>query len=760
MRAIVWVVLVLLTAGCTMNGVGDTRAKTVKPEVLSVGSDLTYPPYAYLKNGDPAGFDVELTKTLGKRMGIRARIVDTRFEQLIPGVNAGQFDVIASDLYVTKERARVVRYVPYFTAGSSLVARDDGPQPARPDELCGRKVGIIKGAQAVPVLRNDVSERCRAKGKPAVDVRVYPTDPEATQSLRAGNVDVQLSDSAVAKHAVDASDGGLRISSHDLLYRVPVGLAVARDNEELADALTDALADLRRSGAYDEMLDRYNLEPSDPKLVASVLGKDTGASKGFDWAYLVSLFAHKDFWRASLTVVELSVVAWLLAATFGLLLAIGGRSRRRLLRWCSGGYVWFFRSLPLLVLIIIVYNAPQLAPGLRPILSNVFVAGVIALTLSESAYMAEIHRGGLLAVGRGQHEAALALGLRQRTVFTHVVLPQALRVAIPALNNQFVTIVKLTSLLSVISLAEILLVAQRLYTENFRVVETLLAAAVFYVAIVTVFDRLRAWIEKRVDVNRRSIASDVSSDPGEEGTTAPRRGRPRQPHSGERVVRLAGVRKRFGDVTVLDGVDLDVHRGEVVAIVGPSGSGKTTLIRTMNELEHTDDGEIEVNAGHVGMVFQGFHLFPHLTALGNVTLAPVHTGSATRKEATAAGRELLRKVGLERHAEKYPHQLSGGQQQRVAIARALAMRPSVILFDEPTSALDPELVGEVLMVIADLATEGTTMIVVTHEMRFARDIADWVVFMEHGRVVEEGPPEQVLEVSDNERTRKFLARTT
>jgi polar amino acid transport system permease protein len=785
LAAVCAVVTVLLT-GCSAGSApaaGDDETETVQSGVLSVGSDLTYPPYAYFEDGRPAGFDVELTRALADRMGLRPQAVDTRFEQLIPGVNAGQFDVIASALYVTSERAEVVRYIPYFTAGSSLIAPVGGRSPATPEDLCGVTVGVIRGAHSVPMLQGDVSADCRRRGEPAIDVRVFPTDPEATQALSAGNVEVQLSDSGVAKHVADDSGGRFAVTSPELLYPVPVGLAVARGNDELADAINVALGELRQSGVYDRLLAEYNLEPPDPRLVEEVLGNSSRAEEqqapGFDWPYLLSLFVDADFWQASLTVVQLSVVAWVLAGAFGLLLAIGRLSRLRWLTVPCAGYVWFFRSLPLLVLVIVVYNLPQMVPDARSILSNVFIAGLLALVLSESAYMSEIHRGGLLAVGTDQHEAGLALGLGRTAIFRHIVLPQAFRVAIPALGNQFVTIVKLTSLLSVISLAEILLVAQRLYTQNFQVLETLLAAAFFYVAIVTVFDWLRAWLEKRLDVSRRtdSVLRETQQDEDAHATEVAQRRRPRHPHSGEVVVHAAGLRKCYGDATVLDGVNLNVYRGEVVAVVGPSGSGKTTLIRSLNQLEQIDSGSVEVahdrddpttpaqraNSAmelrrRVGMVFQRFNLFPHLTALDNVVLAPTRTGRMTKHKAVVMGRELLHKVGVGDHAEKYPHQLSGGQQQRVAIARTLAMQPSVILFDEPTSALDPELVGGVLRVIAELATEGRTMIVVTHEMRFARNVADWVVFMEHGRIVEEGPPEQVFDNPRQERTQRFLAQ--
>ncbi|MFJ8079427.1 polar amino acid transport system ATP-binding protein [Streptomyces sp. SAI-170] len=242
------------------------------------------------------------------------------------------------------------------------------------------------------------------------------------------------------------------------------------------------------------------------------------------------------------------------------------------------------------------------------------------------------------------------------------------------------------------------------------------------------------------------------------------------------------VHKWYGTQRVLDGIDLTVRPGEVTVILGPSGSGKSTLLRVINHLEKPEIGHVSVGGeligvrrhggrlkelgerailaqrGRIGFVFQNFNLFPHLTVLDNVAAAPVATGRLSRPAAEQLARELLGRVGLADRAGAYPRQLSGGQQQRVAIARALALRPGIILFDEPTSALDPELVGEVLAVIKDLATSGTTLLIVTHEIGFAREVADRIVFIDGGRIVEQGPPEQVLDHPQHERTRDFLAK--
>jgi len=248
------------------------------------------------------------------------------------------------------------------------------------------------------------------------------------------------------------------------------------------------------------------------------------------------------------------------------------------------------------------------------------------------------------------------------------------------------------------------------------------------------------------------------------------------------IVAAQGVEKHFGDLHVLKGIDLTVRKGEVVVIVGASGSGKTTFIRCINHLEKIEKGRIEVN-GHligyrerngrlvedrerniarqrreIGMVFQRFNLFPHLTAIENIIEAPVHVRKIPRDKSLEFGRTLLARVELAEKENSYPAQLSGGQQQRVAIARALAMRPALMLFDEPTSALDPEMIGEVLDVMKELARDGMTMIVVSHEMGFAREVANRVIMMHDGRIIEDSPPERFFTAPEHERTAAFLSR--
>ena len=237
------------------------------------------------------------------------------------------------------------------------------------------------------------------------------------------------------------------------------------------------------------------------------------------------------------------------------------------------------------------------------------------------------------------------------------------------------------------------------------------------------------------------------------------------------ILSVKNISKSFGDLQVLKEIGFDIHKGEKIAILGPSGSGKSTILRCINQLETYDSGEIDymgkpVNSGralyelrqHIGMVFQRFNVFTHMSVLQNVIEAPVHVKKVPKQEAIVKAKDLLKMVGLEGREEAMAKNLSGGQQQRVAIARAMAMNPEVILFDEPTSALDPELVGEVLSVIRKVAAEGVSMVIVTHEMNFAREVADRILFMEDGVIVEDAPPEEFFEHPKNDRIRQFIRK--
>ncbi|SEF94494.1 amino acid ABC transporter permease/ATP-binding protein [Bosea lathyri] len=510
----------------------------------------------------------------------------------------------------------------------------------------------------------------------------------------------------------------------------------------------------------------------------------------------------------------------LLGATFGFLLgtalALARVSGSPLLASLSWAYVWLFRSIPLIVLLLVLNNLGYLYETITlgvPFtdisffsyqttqLLTPFAAAVLGLTLNQAAFCSEIIRGGILSVDQGQLEAAAALGLPRSRQASRIVLPQAMRTILPTGFNEIIGLAKGTSMVYILALPELFYTIQIIYRRNLEVIPLLMVATVWYLVILSVLSFIQHHIERYyskgalrnpppsligtalVRLRRtpttttttvRPVAEPARADPAVTNWTSLTRG------GGE--VRIQGVSKSFGPLKVLDDVSLTVPPGSVTVILGQSGSGKSTLLRSINHLERVDDGFVAIDGeliGYrqdgdtlyelkekdilkrrvdVGMVFQNFNLFPHLTALENVIEAPIVVRGASREEAAARARELLARVGLSEKADVYPRQLSGGQQQRVAIARALALRPKVLLFDEPTSALDPELVGEVLDVIKELARSGTTLIIVTHEIGFAREVADRVVFMEQGRILETGAPEAVFNAPEHPRTREFLAK--
>jgi His/Glu/Gln/Arg/opine family amino acid ABC transporter permease subunit len=483
-----------------------------------------------------------------------------------------------------------------------------------------------------------------------------------------------------------------------------------------------------------------------------------------DWEYFFSLFTMSSFWRASVTVVTISTLSWVLGLVLGFLVASAKMSSFRWLSMPAKVYVWFFRSVPLLVVLVFVYNLPQLFPSTQPVLGVPFLSGLISLVITEAAYMAEIHRSGLLSVAKGQKEAGHALNIGFLGIQRLIVIPQAFRISMPTLINEYVTIIKLSSLVSAISLPELLQTGQRLYAQNFMVLETLLAVAVYYVVIVSIFGAILQWFENKLDVPSRNPQTLTE----QECETLKAKSKPlpkkeiQGPTGQPPALQLKGLSKSYGNHQVLKDINLKIGIGEVVSIIGPSGSGKTTLIRTLNTLETLNTGEVILFGEHfiegkeignrdiirqgmlkIGMVFQSFNLFPHKTIVENIMLAPKYHGLYDDQNNYHQALSLLDRVGLLAHADKYPHQLSGGQQQRVAIARTLALSPDIILFDEPTSALDPEMVGEVLKVIQDLAKEGMTLIIVTHEMNFALSVSDRVVMMEHGVVQVDASPKNI-----------------
>jgi polar amino acid transport system permease protein len=492
----------------------------------------------------------------------------------------------------------------------------------------------------------------------------------------------------------------------------------------------------------------------------------------------------------------------------GLVLASMQLSKVGPLAAIARGYTVIFRGTPLILQLVFAYDAlPHI--GLK--LSAMGAAG-LALAANEGPFIAEILRAGVLGIDRGQLLAGQALGMTPTVLLRRVIAPQAIRTMIPALGNESVSALKNSSLASVIAVDELTLRSTQLASSTFDFFSIFFASGLMYLVLTGVIAAIQLFAETALDLDRSPSgrfarllpwrrAGIAANSPGA-GPTLPvdapfERSPSPMPNAGDvhaeraqrytalqkqsATVQVKGLSKRYGGQTVLDGFDLTVRFGEVIALLGPSGSGKSTLLRCINHLEQWDSGEIRIagkrlgfrvdgqqmtqgdianeraSAG-VGMVFQHFNLFSHLTACENIAgpLRWVHGMAPADAERRA--RELLERVGLSHRADALPRHLSGGQQQRVAIARALAPNPRVLLLDEPTSALDPELVGEVLDVIQRLVDEGgLTMIISTHQLRFADQVADRVVFMSGGAVVEQGPAHEVLTHPRHPLTARFLS---
>lgn len=527
-------------------------------------------------------------------------------------------------------------------------------------------------------------------------------------------------------------------------------------------------------------------------------------------------------WEGTLVTLQVSIVSMVAGVMLGLGLALMRLSSFKPLSTLAWFYIFIMRGTPVLLQLVFFFDA---LPRFGIMLDSIPTA-MLAFALNEAAFSAEIIRGGILSVNRNQTVAANALGIGPIQTLRLIVLPQAMRSILPNLSNETISMVKGSSLASIIAVNELTFRSQQIVAQNFQFFEVFTAAAIIYLLITTILSGVQAVLERRFSLERdtslgarshfqrlfgfsvglprskRSLAlkenQPISADDEADAPMSVPAHGPAHTRdetierlvasledktsaiSNERFVVCRDVHKAYGMNRVLCGVNFDVKRGEVLVIMGPSGSGKSTLLRLINHLESVDDGEISVAGRHVGyrragdrlvpirglararaaarigMVFQQFNLFEHMTALQNVSVAPVHVYGERVTHAEAQARELITSVGLEHHLHHLPHRLSGGQQQRIAIVRALATRPRLMLFDEPTSALDPELVADVLAVMRRLAGAGMTMIVVTHEVRFALEVADQVIFMDGGVVVEAGSPSEILRNPTEARTRKFV----
>jgi polar amino acid transport system ATP-binding protein/polar amino acid transport system permease protein len=521
----------------------------------------------------------------------------------------------------------------------------------------------------------------------------------------------------------------------------------------------------------------------------------------------------------ALVTLEITAGAFVVGLVGGLILAAIQLSGLPVLPLVVRLYAVITRGTPLLLQLLFVYDVLPSA-GITISAAN---TAILVLGVNTSTFFSEIMRGSVTSLDRGQFLAARSLGFPPWQTARRIVAPQAARIALPQMANQVVVLILASSLASTISVSELTLRSQSLASSSFQILPVYSAAGIMYLVLTWVVSGVQLWLEWVLDLDRdtekkptwrslvtrwsgivRSTSTGVltgrPSTPAPAAPAAPRdasagadlvavrpgpddpdRGRTATPGhpEGTVLVEVSDLHKSYRGVPALDGIELEVREGEVVALIGRSGCGKSTLLRAIARLEPVDSGDVRFGGAsfgtdakgkllrggalakahrnvRIGMVFQHFELFQHMTAVQNVMSAPHYAYGQSEATARDRAEKLLESVGLTIHMRKRPHQLSGGQQQRAAIARALAVDPRLMLLDEPTSALDAEMVNEVLTVIRGLASSGMTMIIATHELPFAREVADRIVFMDAGQVVEHGPPSQILLHPATPKAREFL----
>jgi His/Glu/Gln/Arg/opine family amino acid ABC transporter permease subunit len=466
--------------------------------------------------------------------------------------------------------------------------------------------------------------------------------------------------------------------------------------------------------------------------------------------------------------IALSLVAGLCGTALGGFICFLRMRRHALPASLASLYIRVFRGIPIVVLLLVLNFVV-----FKESMLSAFWVSAIAFSLDFAAYSSEIFRSGIEAVPPGQARAACALGFSPSKSFWKVVWPQALIHILPVYSGQFIATVKMTAVAGYISVMDLTKASDIIRSRSFEAFFPLLFTALVYFLISTLLVLVLRILEGKIDPKRRKLSPEITRIVSEFDQTAELPAASRHESAGgEVLLTVEHLRKSFGDVTPLQDVNCQVCQGDVISVIGPSGTGKSTFLNLLNQLETPDGGtilfegqntlergyDLNVLREKVGMVFQSFYLFSHLTIIENLMLAQTELLHRSPREACERGMRLLHTVGLAEKALSLPAQLSGGQQQRVAIVRAVAMDPHVILFDEPTSALDPTMVGEVLSVIKNLARQGMTMLIVTHEMKFARDVSNRVFFMDEGVIYEEGSPAQIFESPQKDKTRQFVRR--
>ncbi len=480
-------------------------------------------------------------------------------------------------------------------------------------------------------------------------------------------------------------------------------------------------------------------------------------------------FVKENRWKlivnGLIITLQITVFAGVFGTALGLLLCVMLRSGNKLISSIAHAWSKLIQGVPTLVVLMIIYFVVFASSSLSPV-----TIGVIAFAVMFAVSVAGILNTGINAVDNGQWEAASALGFTPVSTFVRIILPPAVKHMLPLYVGELVTMLKLTSIVGYISIEDLTKATDIIRNRTFEAFFPLITTAAIYFLIATILFAIFSVLERKMDPHKRPRrlpkgVIDTSAELENCDIRAAQAGN-------EEVIKIEHLKKAYANATPIADINATIKRGEVISIIGPSGTGKSTLIRCINRLEAPTDGSITVlglnvcdkklNLNEVrrklGMVFQSFNLFGHLNVVENVMLAPTVINKQSKQEAYNNAIRLLRSVGMAEKALNYPDELSGGQKQRVAIARCLAMEPDIILLDEPTSALDPTMVGEVQSVIKQLSEQNYTMLIVSHEMQFVKDVSTRIFYLDGGIIYEDGTPTQIFDEPKKEKTRAFVKR--
>lgn len=482
-------------------------------------------------------------------------------------------------------------------------------------------------------------------------------------------------------------------------------------------------------------------------------------------------FVRENRWRLIANGLVITLVISVCAAILGTILGFGLMllffSKKKWIVVIAKAFCNLMQGIPALVVLLIIYFVIFGSVEIEP----VFVA-IVSFAVMFAVSVASILQTGIHAVDKGQWEAAISLGFGNAGVFRRIIMPQAICHVLPLYKGEFVSMMKLTSIVGYISIQDLTKAGDIIRSRTYEAFFPLLAVAAIYFIMSSFIMAIIGRIEVKIDpkCKPRRLPKGVFEETIAENSRIENRNVSKT--KGQPLITIEHLKKEYPNTTPLKDINTVIHQGEVITVIGPSGTGKSTLLRCMNRLENPTDGKVTVLGYDIGdkktdlrqlrrrmgMVFQNFHLFGHLTVLENIMIAPVVLKKKSPQDAYNNAMRLLRLVGMAEKVLNFPDELSGGQKQRVAIARTLAMNPEIILLDEPTSALDPTMVGEVLAVMKRLASEGMTMMIVTHEMKFAKDVSTRIFYMDEGVIYEEGTPQEIFENPKKDKTRAFVKR--